>query len=262
MPRWYDVGCMSPEPNPKPRIGVPYRTRKEELTGDFDKLEHYVKAVNAAGGLPVPISLGLSAQHLERIAWTLDAILLTGSPADIEPSLFAAAKHPETTEADSDRQRTDFALIEHALGEHKPILAICYGIQSLNVSLGGTLVQDIPSELRTRIQHDWDCDAGEPEPFHPVTIKPGSRLAQMAGADEAVVNSSHHQSVLEPGRDLQIVSRAPDGVIEALEWATDANCVTAVQWHPERMAQTDAFAQALFRDLVTAAATRRAPARI
>ncbi len=253
---------MSPEANSKPRIGVPYRTRREELTGDFARIERYVTAVNAAGGAPVPISLGLSAQHLDRIAWTLDAILLTGSPADIEPSLFRAAKHSETNAADADRERTDFALIEHALGEHKPILAICYGIQSLNVFLGGTLVQDIPAELDTQIQHDWDDEAGQAEPFHPVAIEPGSRLAQIAGATEAAVNSSHHQSVLEHGRDLRVVSRAPDGVVEAVEWATDANRVTGVQWHPERMTETDQFAQALFRDLVMAATTRKAPARI
>lgn len=262
MRQWYDVAAMSPEANPKPRVGIPYRTRKEELTGDFDRLEPYIKAVNAAGGTPVPISLGLSAQHLDRIAWTLDGILLTGSPADIEPSLFGATKRPETNAADVDRQRTDFALIEHALSEHKPLLAICYGIQSLNVFLGGTLVQDVPSELGTQIQHDWDCDTDEPESFHPVRLDPGSRLAQVAGASEVVVNSSHHQSVLEPGRGLRIVSRAADGVVEAVEWANDANNVTAVQWHPERMAETDPFAQALFRNLVAAAATRKAPARI
>jgi putative glutamine amidotransferase len=253
---------MSPEPNPKPRVGVPYRTRKEELTGDFPKLESYVRAVNAAGGAPVPISLGLTAPHLERIAGSLDAVLLPGSPADIEPSLFHAAKHPETAEADSHRERTDFALIEHALGEHKPILAICYGIQSLNVFLGGTLVQDVSSELHTLIQHDWDGEDDQPEPFHPVRVEPGSRLAQLASANEVTVNSSHHQSVLEPGRDLRIVSRALDGVVEAVEWANDSNRVTGVQWHPERMVETDRFARALFRDLVVAAATRRAPARI
>jgi putative glutamine amidotransferase len=253
---------MSPEANPKPRVGVPYRTRKEELTGDFAELENYIKAVNASGGAPVPISLGLSKQHLEKIAATLDAILLPGSPADIEPSLFRSAKHPETAEADPHRERTDFALIEHALGEHKPILAICYGIQSLNVFLGGTLVQDVPSELQTQIQHDWDREDDQREPFHPVRIKPGSHLAELAGASEVTVNSSHHQSVLEPGRDLRIVARAPDGVIEAVEWVDDSNRVMGVQWHPERMAGGDPFAQALFRDLAATAATRRAPARI
>jgi putative glutamine amidotransferase len=253
---------MSPEANLKPRIGIPYRTRKEELTGDFDKLEKYIQAVHRAEGAPVPISLGLSLQHLEKIARTLDAVLLPGSPADVEPSLFRAARHPECAEADPDRERTDFALLEHALGENKPILAICFGIQSLNVFLGGTLVQDIPSELGTQIQHDWESEQDQPEPFHAALIEPGSRLARTAGVSEALVNSSHHQSVLEPGRDLRVVSRAPDGVIEAVEWTGGATWVTGVQWHPERMAETDALAQALFRDLVAGAGVRKAPARV
>jgi putative glutamine amidotransferase len=253
---------MSPEANLKPRVGIPYRTRKEELTGDFDKLEKYIQAVRQADGVPVPISLGLSLQHLEKIARTLDAVLLTGSPADVEPSLFRAARHAECAEADPDRERTDFALLEHALSEHKPILAICFGIQSLNVFLGGTLVQDIPSELGTQIQHDWENEQDQPEPFHAASIEPGSRLAQMAGASEAVVNSSHHQSVLEPGRELRVVSRAPDGVVEAVEWTGGANWVMGVQWHPERMAETDPLAQALFRDLVAAAGVRKTPARV
>lgn len=252
---------MSPEATLKPRVGVPYRTRKEELAGYFDKLENYIRAVHRAGGAPVPISLGLSLQHLEKIARTLDAVLLPGSPADVEPSLFRAARHPECAEADPDRERTDFALLEHALAESKPILAICYGIQSLNVFLGGTLVQDIPSELGTQIQHDWEREHHQPEPFHAALIEPGSRLARTAGSNEAQVNSSHHQSVLEPGRDLRVVSRAPDGVIEAVEWTGGADWVTGVQWHPERMAETDPLAQALFRDLVVAAGVRKAPAQ-
>jgi len=254
---------MSPEASPKPRVGVPYRTRKEELTGDFVKIEKYVKAVNAAGGVSVPISLGLSASHLDRIAWTLDAILLTGSPADIEPSLFGAPKHPETAEADVDRQRVDFALIEHALSEHKPILAICYGIQSLNVFLGGTLVQDIPSEIGKQIRHDWETEEDhQPELLHPARFEPGSRLARLAGSEEAVINSSHHQSILDAGRDLRVVSRAPDGVIEAVELDGEGNRVTGVQWHPERLAGADPLSQALFRDLVTSAVVRRTPASI
>lgn len=253
---------MSPEAKPRPRVGVPYRTRKEELTGDFAKLESYVKAVTRAGALAVPISLGLSTQHLERIAGTLDAILLPGSPADVEPSLFGRPRHAETAQADADRERVDFALIEHALSERKPILAICYGIQSLNVFLGGTLVQDIPSELDTRVQHDWDDETRQPEPFHGVDIEPGSRLAGIAEASEAIVNSSHHQSVLDPGRHLRIVSRASDGVVEAVEWADEAHRVTGVQWHPERLAETDPFAQALFRDLVTSARTQRTSAQL
>jgi len=243
-----------PDANDKPRVGIPYRTRKEELTGDVGKIEPYLQAVRRAGGDAVAVSLGPSAEALSQLARTLDAVVLSGSPADVNPALFRAARHPECSDPDPDRERTDFALLEHAIAEHKPVLAICYGIQSLNVFLSGTLVQDIPSELHTPVQHDWVSEKGAPEPFHAVQIEPGSRLAQMASAAEAVVNSSHHQSVLEPGRNLRIVGRAPDGVVEAVEWTGGGQWVVGVQWHPERIAETDSLAQTLFRELVAATA--------
>jgi len=251
---------MSPDMKLKRRVGVPYRARKEELRGDFAKIRPYIEALRKAGAEPVVISLGLTADHLDKIADSLDAVLLPGSPADVDPGRFGAKRHPECADADPDRERTDFGLLEHAFSEHKPVLAICYGIQSLNVFLSGTLLQDIPSELQTSTTHDWDKERGEPEPIHSARIESGSRLAQLAGAREVIVNSSHHQSVLEPGRDLRIVARAPDGVIEAVEWTGDSNWVIGVQWHPERMASGDAVAQTLFRELIAAA--RRAPVRI
>jgi putative glutamine amidotransferase len=244
-----------------PRIGVPYRTRKEELTGEFARLEKYVLAVRDAGAEPVVLSLGFGAQHLEKIAETLDGILLTGSPADIVPSRFGARKHPQCADPDPDRERTDFALLDHAFGTQKPVLAICYGIQSLNVYLGGTLVQDIPSEVSTDIKHDWadDDEHDSADLFHSAYIEPGSRLEGMARAAEAQVNSSHHQAILETGRDLRVVARALDGVVEAVEWIGDSTWVTGVQWHPERMVQNDPLSQTLFRDLV--AATRQVQSR-
>ncbi len=251
---------MDSESKSKRRVGVPYRTRNEELTGEFARIRPYIEALQQAGAEPVVISLGLVADHLEKIADSLDAVLLPGSPADVDPARFGAKRHPESADADPDRERTDFALLEHAFNEHKPVLAICYGIQSLNVFLSGTLIQDIPSELQTSTTHDWDNERGEPEPFHSARIESGSRLARLAGAREAMVNSSHHQSVLEPGRDLRVVARAPDGVIEAVEWTGDSNWIIGVQWHPERMAAKDALAQALFRELIAAAS--RAPVRI
>jgi len=245
----------------KPRIGIPYRTRKEELNGDFGKIEKYIGPLRQAGAEVVVISLGLSPEHLEKIARTLDGVLLTGSPADVDPSRFAAARHPRSADPDLDRERTDFALLHHCFGEQKPVLGICYGIQSLNVFLSGTLVQDIPSELQTTIEHDWDDEPGAPDRTHEVQIESNSRLARIAGAQEALVNSSHHQSIREPGRDLRVVSRASDGVIEAVEWTGDANWVVGVQWHPERMAETDALARGLFSDLVAVASMRKMPAR-
>lgn len=249
---------MSAPPAHKIRIGIPYRTKKEELSNKRDAYDKYLAAVKYAGAEPVEISLGLTPEELQDLALTLDAVVLSGSPADVEPSLFHAARNPKTADPDAARERTDFALLDHAVTEQKPVLAICYGVQSLNVFLGGPLVQDIPSEIHTRIQHAWTGHEG-PEPHHEVTLDPGSRLAQMAGGNQVRVNSSHHQSVLRPGRNLRVVAHAPDGVIEAVEWTGDANWIVGVQWHPERMVATDDFAQSLFRELAAAAIARKAP---
>jgi len=247
---------MTPEPKWKPRVGIPYRTRKEELTGDFPKIEKYITAVSSAGGEPVVVSLGRSTPELKKLSSTLDAVLLSGSPADIEPSLFQASRHPKCAEADADRERTDFALLESAFPDQKPVLAICYGIQSLNVFLGGTLVQDIPSELQSALEHEWDDEIGAPETLHPIQIESDSILAKIAAANRAIVNSSHHQSVLEPGHDLRVVARSSDQVVEAIEGTDASHWVVGVQWHPERMADTDSFAQALFASLIQAARVR------
>jgi putative glutamine amidotransferase len=249
---------MSPAPAPKIRIGIPYRTKKEELSNKRDAYDKYLTAVAANGAEPVEISLGLTPAELQDVSRTLDAVVLPGSPADVEPSLFRVARHPKTAEPDAARERTDFALLDHAVTEHKPVLAICYGVQSLNVFLGGPLVQDIPSEIHTKIQHAWTGREG-PEPHHAVNLESGSRLAQLAGANHARVNSSHHQSVLQPGRNLRVVAHAPDGVIEAVEWTGDANWIVGVQWHPERMVAEDELARSLFRELAAAAAARKAP---
>jgi putative glutamine amidotransferase len=251
---------MAPATSQNPRVGIPYRTRNEELRFERTKYDKYVQAVLRAGAEPVEVSLSLTPEEFRRLTGTLDAVVLTGSPADINPSLYGAARNPASAEPDPDRERTDFALLEHAFAEHKPVLAICYGVQSMNVFLGGTLIQDIPSELHTPIQHPWsNRDKGAPEPIHPVRIESGSRLRELAAADEVRINSSHHQSVLDPGRNLRVAARASDGVIEAVEWTGDSNWVTGVQWHPERMAESDSLAQRLFSSLVAAA--RKTPVK-
>lgn len=250
---------MRSDGSPKPRVGLPYRTRKEELTGEFRKIEPYVSALRSAGAEPVVLSLGLTADHLEKIAATLDAVLLTGSPADVDPARFRAARHSATSEPDPLRERTDWGLLENCFAERKPVLAICYGVQSLNVFLGGTLVQDIAAELRTSVAHQTADEKVAPDVFHAARIDAGSKLSRMTGgANEVRINSSHHQSIREPGRELRIIARAPDGVVEAVEWSGESHWVLGVQWHPERMAGSDALAQSLFRGLVQAA--RKVPA--
>jgi putative glutamine amidotransferase len=243
---------MSHPSSSKARVGIPYRTRNEELTAKRGRFDYYLEAVRQAGGEPVEISLGLSPADLRSVVAPLDAFVLPGSPADIEPSRFGARRHPKTADSDPDRERTDDFLLDHAFAGLKPVLAICYGLQSLNVFLGGSLVQDIPSEIRTGIQHPWPAHS-DPEPFHSVALEPGSRLAELAGGAEARVNSSHHQSLLAPGRGLRITARASDGVVEAAEGTGDAHWLTAVQWHPERMVAADLLARSLFSELVAAA---------
>lgn len=237
----------------RPRVGVPYRTRNEELTGTRGKYETYLRAIEEAGGAPIEVSLGLTREELRSVTGSIDAVVLPGSPADVNPALYGVARHSKSTEADTEREHTDYALLENAIAEGKPVLAICYGIQILNVFLGGTLIQDIPSEIQTKIAHDWQGrQKGNPEPVHAAKFELDSKIAKIAGAVESRVNSSHHQAIREPGRNLRVVGRAPDGIIEAVEWTGDTNWVTGVQWHPERMVD-DALGTGLFRDLVAAA---------
>lgn len=246
----------------KPHIGIPYRTRKEELTSDGRAYDRYVEAVREAGGEPAPVSLGAGKAELADLARSLDGIVLPGSPADVDPARYGALRHTKCEAADSDRERIDVALLEAAFADRKPVLAICYGVQSLNVFLGGSLVQDIPSELHTDIRHNWTGrKLGVPEPFHAATIERDSRLVELAGTNEVRVNSSHHQSVLSPGRNLRVVARAMDGVVEAVEWTGGQNWVTGVQWHPERMMASDALARSLFGALVAAASRATAGPR-
>ena len=245
----------------RPRIGVPWRTAAEEASDKRLKMDHYLRAVERAGGEPVLVSLTLLPGDLAQLAAELDAFLLTGSPADVDPAHFHAKRHNATVDADAARERTDFKLIEHALIAQKPVLAICYGLQSLNVFLGGGLIQDIPTELGSKVCHSPKGQAaGESgsniDPIHGAQFDAG-RVLDLSGAPEAKVNSSHHQSILEAGRGLRITAHAPDGVVEAVEWANDSNWVIGVQWHPERMPE-DALAQALFRNLVLAASPARA----
>ena len=237
---------MPAQKNHRPRIGVPWRTAIEEMQGRRGAYERYLRAGREAGGEPGEISLSLAPAELEQIAASIEGFVLPGSPADIEPRRFGSARHAQDAPPDKRREHTDDGLLDHAMAVGKPVLAICYGAQLLNVHLHGTLVQDIPSEIPNAMDHD----GGERrnEALHPIRIESGP-LAELAGGSAARVNSSHHQSVRRPGRGLRVAARTPDGVIEALEWTAGPGWAVGVQWHPERM-PGDPFAAALFRRLV------------
>jgi putative glutamine amidotransferase len=240
-----------------PKIGIPWRTSQEERKQERPRIQNYEDAVRRAGAEPVVLPLSDTAE-LGGLLDGLDGFVLPGSPADVEPEEYGARDTGLSEAADKPRERTDRAILEHALREKKPVLAICYGCQLLNVYLGGTLVQDLREELGTTTAHrkkDVSPEVKE-DPEHGVQFEAGSRMARLAEGQGSVVNSSHHQAVQVPGRQLKVTGLASDGVIEAIEWTGDANWVVGVQWHPERM-KDDALAKKLFAEFVAAAGARK-----
>jgi putative glutamine amidotransferase len=234
---------------------VPFRTAREEAAGEMKKIASYLRAVEVAGGEPVLVSLTSTKAEREGLVQTLDAIVLSGSPVDVDPARYGNARHTKTADADPLREETDYGLLDHAFAEGKPVLAICYGVQLLNVYLGGSLVQDIASEIPAALSHEWrDREKGSREPKHSVQLEDGSQLVRLAGSWQAEVNSSHHQAIGDLGRALRVVARAPDGIVEAVE-GTGAHWLVGVQWHPERMTG-NAFSNALFQEFVAAARRR------
>ena len=237
----------------RPRVGIPWRTAQEESEGNRPKIQNYEDAVRRAGGEPVllPLANGL---ELDRTLPSLDAFVLPGSPADVEPSEYGAANEGLSAPADLARESADRAILKHAFAEQKPVLAICYGCQLLNVYLGGTLIQDLRAETGTAVPHRKKDLTPEPkdDPRHPASFEQGSRLAAITGSTHGEVNSSHHQAVGAPGRNLRVTAHAKDGTVEGIEWTGDRNWVVGVQWHPERMFG-DSAAERLFADFVAAA---------
>jgi putative glutamine amidotransferase len=248
---------MLPQTLQRPRVGIPWRTSAEQAEDHRAKVKNYEDAVSAAGGEPVLLVLGDPAQ-LQRELPTLDAFVLPGSPADVAPAEYGSVNRGKSAPPDAPRETTDRAILKHAFSEKKPVLAICYGCQLLNVYLGGTLIQDLREETDTPIAHTKHDIVPEPaaDPIHGATLDQASRLAKIAEGVETQVNSSHHQAVERVGKGLQVTAHAPDGTIEAVEWTGDSNWVVGVQWHPERMLG-DAFSESLFRDFIAAAGQAR-----
>jgi putative glutamine amidotransferase len=239
----------------RPRIAIPVPHSNQEYSRRV--LPDYEKALEAAGGEPVVIPLDATPEETAKLLNRCDGVLLPGSKADVDPQKYGAAKRAETEAADPLRDAADELLLQDAYNMRKPILGICYGLQSLNVWRTGTLVQDIAAELKSKVPHA----AGRKVPrAHGVCIEPESQLAGILGpaaasaAPPLTVNTSHHQSCDVVGDGLRVAARCPDdGVIEALESTQPGQWVLAVQWHPERSYDDDAPSRALFHALVQAA---------
>lgn len=197
--------------------------------------EAYTDALAAVGLVPVvlpPIDAATAAASLNDVA----GLMLTGGE-DIAPERFGQARHPATGDAHAARDTYEIALAKKAFEHRLPTLAICRGVQVMNVALGGTLIQDIPSERPSEIGHD-PGKSKRAARVHGVSIEAESRLAEIVADTLISTNSSHHQSVDSVAADLWTAARADDGIVEALEARDPAWWMVGVQWHPEELTQT------------------------
>jgi putative glutamine amidotransferase len=217
------------------------------------RMADYIESVTRAGGEPIEVVPGAEAP--EHIVARVDALMLTGG-GDVDPALYGEAPHATFQAAEDGRDAYEIALARAAVAKGLPILAICRGMQVLNVAMGGTLIQDIPSQVPGALTHSV------PEPrfaiAHEVWVNTGTRLStlladHMEDGETCHVNSRHHQSVKDVAPGFVVTATSPDGVIEAMERPGEPFCV-AVQWHPENFWRTGEFRE-LFEGLVAAASS-------
>jgi len=246
-----------------PRIAIPMPHSADAEYGER-AIPQYERAVALVGGEPVRVPLDRTADEVNKLIESCDGVLLPGSNADVDPARFHAERSPRTAAADPRRDAVDNLLLDDAYRLRKPVLGICYGLQTLNVYRAGSLVQHIPDFLPAETRGKVNHEAGKKMAIaHDVEIDPGSKLAEIVGAEVGgplvlPVNSSHHQSADAIGDGLRIVARCTaDGIIEALEGTAPDHFVLAVQWHPERSAEEDAASRAILRALLDAAESRR-----
>ena len=201
----------------------------------------YPRSVEEAGGVPVLLPWQ-KPRTLARTLDRLDGLLLIGGD-DLDPAVYKARRHPSVKPMDPEREAFDLELARQALSRRIPILGICFGCQLLNIARGGTLVQDIPSEVPGALKHR--------EGWHPVSVAPDSRLRRVLGVSRMGANSFHHQSVGSLGKGLKATAWTSDGVVEGIE-DPDHPFLLGVQWHPERCTRSHPLHQRLFQALVKA----------
>jgi putative glutamine amidotransferase len=236
----------------RPIIGVTTRHDLDEER--FYLARYYSEAVEAFGGIPFLIPLLPREEYVRGVAEVLDGLLLPGSASDVDPLRYGREPHAKLKEVHPLRDQTDLLLLNEIERKGAPLLAICYGMQVLNVRRGGTLLQDINSQVPQAVKHEQ----GPPRDrsSHTISILQESRLAQLSGAETIVVNSHHHQALEQLGGDLRATAWTADGLVEAVEDTRADRWVLGVQWHPELAWQASPFSQRLFESFVKACAER------
>ena len=215
----------------------------------YEIQQAYLDAILTAGGLPILLPTSLPINALPELVNRFNGFVLSGG-GDVDPALYSG--HLDTTihSIDPERDAFELALIPLVRATDKPLLAICRGMQVLNVALGGSLYEDIASALPAAQRHDWYPNYPRDYLAHTVEVEPGSRLAEILGTHKLRTNSLHHQAIRQPAPALDVVAHAEDGVIEAVE-LPEKRFAIGVQWHPECLPEEPAM-QRLFKAFVIA----------
>ncbi len=236
--------------------------RLELETRRFYLGRDYSEAVEAAGGLPVHIPLIPDERYIRSIVGQLDGILLPGCDSDVDPSYYGEDPHPKLKKVVPEKDATDMLVLEEAERSDIPVLAICYGMQVLNVARGGSLIQDIEAQVENCAKHDQGIPLARNS--HGISISRNNVLSglleQATDRNETKVNSHHHQAVRTTGRDLTAIAWANDGIIEGIQDTRPNRFVLGVQWHPELSWNSDELSRAIFETFVakcTEVASRR-----
>lgn len=216
----------------KPIIGL--TCQKDNLTNrSINRINYpYIKSVIAAGGLPIIIPTLEDTKDISRYLDILDGVIFTGG-GDISAHYFNEEPIREVDEVCQDRDMTEIALFHEAYKKGKPIFGICRGLQLINIALGGSIYQDIYSQLPNVLGHT--CANNIQDGYHSINIQKDSIMYEIFKKEKLVVNSQHHQSIKSLGKDLRVTAEAKDGIIEAIE-STNENFILGVQFHPEAMA--------------------------
>jgi putative glutamine amidotransferase len=225
--------------------------RLELETGRFYLGRDYSEALEAAGAVPVHIPLIPKDKYVEEVVSTLDGILLPGCDSDVDPSYYGEDPHPKLKRVVPEKDATEMLVLDAAERLALPVLAICYGMQSLNVFRGGSLIQDISSQIENAIKHEQ----GEPlaRNSHSIRLEPGLILELAGKGSEVMVNSHHHQAVKNVGENLKATAWANDGIIECIEDVRAERFALGVQWHPELSWFSDEISRGIFVKFVEVA---------
>lgn len=238
----------------KPLIGLTTYRKDAKDSGVplYGLMRSYIEAVSAAGGVPLLIPLGLDNSDLSTILQRLDGLVLPGG-GDVDPMAYRGKDHENLRGIDKDRDRVEIDMARKAVQAGKPFLAICRGHQVLNVALGGTMWEDLATQVPGSIRHDYYGQGARSDRPHTVHVRQGSRLADILRDEEVPVNSLHHQGLRDLAPDLTVSATSPDGLIEGVEIEGHPFAI-GVQWHPENLVGIDPAMHNLFISFVEASA--------